>query len=695
MPAVTTTAPTGDVYVDSLLGDLKWAVNNLTYSFPTDGSLYGTPYGSNEPITEFGTLNLIQQATVHTALSMYAAVANLTFAEIAETSTTHADLRFAQSDVPSTAWAYFPSTAAEGGDSWFNKTSGWYSAPSKGNYAYLTFLHEIGHALGLEHPHESGMPLDRDSLEYTVMSYRSYTGASTTGGYVNESWGYAQSLMMYDIAALQALYGANYATNSGDTRYAWSPTTGEMVVNGIGQGAPGDNRILLTVWDGGGLDTYDFSAYATGLTVDLQPGAWSTTSSAQLARLHWNGSKLAAGTIANALLHQGDTRALIENASGGSGSDSIVGNQAANSLAGNAGDDRLTGGLGDDVLNGGAGTDTAVFRSQRSNYSVTLLADGSLQILDLRAGGSEGRDIVWATELFQFSDRLYSLADLTSTDEPVTPDEPTADEGLVLTGTEAAESLYGAGGNDLINGQAGNDYLYGLDGDDILTGGAGRDRLDGGAGTDTASYASAASAVLADLASPSRNTRDAYRDTYVGIENLTGSAYSDSLRGNDSANDILGGAGSDTLYGRGGGDLLEGGDGNDSLDGASASDSLDGGAGRDTLYGGTGADSLDGGAGVDIFVFKSGTESAPGAQDIIANFVSGTDKIDLRSIDANTKLSRNQAFSFIGGDDFNGQAGELRFSGGILSGDVNGDGTADFKISLPDTSLLRATDFYL
>ncbi|NBJ11834.1 matrixin family metalloprotease, partial [Microvirga arsenatis] len=186
MPAVTTTAPTGDVYVDSLLGDLKWAVSNLTYSFPTGGSLYGTPYGSNEPLTEFGTLNLIQQATVHTALSIYAAVANLTFAEIAETSTTHADLRFAQSDAPGTAWAYFPSTAAEGGDSWFNKTSGWYSAPSKGNYAYLTFLHEIGHALGLEHPHESGMPLDRDSLEYTVMSYRSYTGASTTGGYVNE-----------------------------------------------------------------------------------------------------------------------------------------------------------------------------------------------------------------------------------------------------------------------------------------------------------------------------------------------------------------------------------------------------------------------------------------------------------------------------------------------------------------------------
>jgi serralysin len=250
MPAVTTIGSTGDTYIDGLLGDLKWAISNFSYSFPTSASLYGTSYGEGETAT-FGTLTSLQQATARTALSMFAAVANVTFTQITETATAHADLRFGLSNLPSTAWAYFPATADEGGDAWFNKSSDAYSKPVKGNYAFLTFIHEIGHALGLEHPHESGLPADRDSMEYSVMSYRSYIDASTTGGYPNETWGYVQSLMMLDIAALQHLYGADYTTNSAGTVYRWSATTGEMFVDGIGQGAPGGNRILLTVWDGG------------------------------------------------------------------------------------------------------------------------------------------------------------------------------------------------------------------------------------------------------------------------------------------------------------------------------------------------------------------------------------------------------------------------------------------------------------
>ncbi|MXQ13088.1 matrixin family metalloprotease, partial [Microvirga makkahensis] len=203
MPAINSYSPTGNAYIDGVLGDHKWAVNSFTYSFPTSGSYYGSGYGSGENVTNFGALNANQQAMVRSDLKMYASVANLSFTEISETSSQHADLRFAMSDKPSTAWAYFPTTAAEGGDTWFNNSDGYYNTPVKGNYASLTILHEIGHALGLEHAHEHFvMPADRDSMEYTVMSYRSYVGASTTSGYVNETWGYAQSLMMYDIAAL-------------------------------------------------------------------------------------------------------------------------------------------------------------------------------------------------------------------------------------------------------------------------------------------------------------------------------------------------------------------------------------------------------------------------------------------------------------------------------------------------------------
>ncbi|MFC0805128.1 M10 family metallopeptidase [Ensifer sp. P24N7] len=551
MPATTTYATTGNAYINGLLGDWKWSIKDFTFSFPTSASFYGSGYGNGEPLKGFAVLNAAQQAATRAAFDQFSSVVNVTFTEVTESATKHANLRLASSDAPSTAWAYFPSTAAEGGDAWFNKSSGHYSRPIKGNYAYVSFLHEIGHALGLEHAHDGNvMPVNRDSMEYTVMSYRSYVGASTTTGYTNETWGYAQSLMMYDIAALQHMYGADFTTESGNTTYRWSPTSGEMFINGIGEGAPGGNKILLTVWDGGGTDTYDFSNYTTALKVDLRPGEWTTTSAAQLAKLHYNGSKVAIGNIANALQYQGDARSLIENAKGGTGSDTITGNAAANALWGNGGNDRLIGG----------------------------------------------------------------------------------------------------------------------DGNDNLVGGAGADRLDGGNGTDLANYSNATAGILADLSSPASNTGEAAGDTYVSIERLYGSAFNDTLRGDNYANLLNGLAGNDVLNGR---------DGND------------------TLIGGNGADRLIGGRGADTFVFQTTAQSAPAARDMIDDFASGIDRMDLRSIDANSNAVGDQAFLFIGSSAFHGKAGELNFRSGIVSGDVNGDGLADFQIKVMNLSALSGSDFLL
>jgi serralysin len=582
MPSIATYSTTGNAYIDGVLGNYKWGVGSFTYSFPAIGSYYGSSYGSGENTTRFGAFNTAQQAATREALKMFASVANLSFTEIIETSTQHADLRFAMSDKPNTAWAYLPSTAAEGGDAWFNNSSGSYKSPAKANYAYFTIMHETGHSLGLEHAHEHFvMPSSRDSLEYTVMSYRSYVGASTTTGYTNETWGYTQSLMMYDIAALQHMYGANFSTYSGNTTYSWSPTTGEMFISGVGQGTPGGNKILQTVWDGGGVDTYSFSNYKTNLKIDLRPGNWTTTSTSQLAKLHYDGSKIAVGNIANALLYNGDTRSLIENAIGGSGNDTITGNNASNSLNGGAGNDRLTGGRGNDILNGGSGTDTAAFSGARSNYSVSMLSDGSLQVVDLRSGTPDGKDLVRSVERFQFSDKIYSVAELTTASSA-------AISKTSLVGSTTDDHLTGGDGNDKLYGNAGNDSLYGLGGNDVLLGGAGNDYLDGGAGNDTASYSAAIVGLVADLLNSASNTGEAYGDTYVSIESLTGSAYADTLRGDAAANVLNGGAGADHLYGRGGNDTLFGVAGNDVLIGGAGDDTflfqpVAGGFGKDTI----------------------------------------------------------------------------------------------------------------
>nr|CAD6596133.1 protease [Rhizobium sp. TCK] len=580
MPAVTTFPLSGDSYINGLLGDWKWAVSGLTFSFPGSASYYGPGYGSGEPNDNFAPLNSYQQAAARAAFADISSVANISFAEIAETVTQHADLRLALSDAPSTAWAYLPSIADEGGDAWFNRSSGYYTSPVKGNYAYSTFFHEVGHALGLEHPHEAyPMPMDRDSMEYSVMSYRSYVGGRH--GYTNEGWGYAQSLMVYDIAALQHMYGADFSTNSSDTVYSWNPLTGEMSINGSGQGAPGANKIFLTLWDGGGVDTYDFARYSTDLNVNLSPGAWSTTSTSQLALLHWDGSKVAAGNIANALLYQNDARSLIEQVVGGSGNDTITGNAANNLLYGGAGNDTLIGGLGADRLYGGHGADR-LDGGERFDYAAYDEANHIGFTASLHYSG-------WNTGV-------------------AAGDSYEAIEGLVLGsshdtgyGNQLVNYIYGRSGDDTIFGMGEQDFLFGEDGNDNLIGGEGHDHLFGGAGADLqqggegfdyARYDEANhTGFTVSLSDPSLNSGVATGDSFIDVEGLIASTGNDVVYGDGNANYIYGRAGDDILYGL---------------------------AGNDHLFGE---------AGTDRFVFN--TAPSDRNTDVIGDFVSGVDLIGL------------------------------------------------------------------
>lgn len=323
--------------VDAMLSGNSWQTTNLTFAFPQLASDYPADAHDGETQNNFEGFNTVQQNAVRTMLAQIAQVSNLSFTE-QTVQPGRANLRYAMSDQPDVAYAYEPTGNPIGGTAWFNNSGGDFDNPRIGNYAWMSILHETGHTLGLKHSQEfSPVSYEHDSIEYSLMSYRSFVGAPTDF-YRAETWGYAQSLMQYDIAALQKLYGADFTTNATNTIYTWNTTTGQMSINGSGQGTPGANRVFMTIWDGGGIDTYDLSAYQNSVTIDLRPGAWTTTSQAQLANI--GDGHFARGNVANALLYQGDTRSLIENGIGGSGADIFFANQVANIFTGNQGADR-------------------------------------------------------------------------------------------------------------------------------------------------------------------------------------------------------------------------------------------------------------------------------------------------------------------------------------------------------------------
>ena len=344
---------TGNQDIDGVLAGVQWSSANLTFSFPSAASQYGA-YSSGETST-FLPVNPTMQTAIRYALGQYASVSNLQFTELTGASAGNATIRFGMSDsAQPTAYAYYPWGDAQGGDVWFGTQTdvNAMTSPAKGNYAWISMMHELGHALGLKHGQETGGPANttmttaHDSMEYSVMTYLSYVGAAATG-YTNEKWGYAQSLMMYDIAAIQDMYGANFSGPS-NTVYKWDPTTGQEFINGVGQGAPGGNRVFMTVWDGGGNAEYDFSNYTAGMQIDLTPGGYSKISNTQLANL--GNSNYAHGNVYNALQYNGDTRSLIRFVKAGAGADTIIGNAADNVIDGGGGSDTITGGGGADVF---------------------------------------------------------------------------------------------------------------------------------------------------------------------------------------------------------------------------------------------------------------------------------------------------------------------------------------------------------
>ncbi|PPK37740.1 hypothetical protein CD175_15880 [Pseudomonas laurylsulfatiphila] len=257
-------------------------------------------------------------------------------------------------------------------------------------------------------------------------------------------------------------------------------------------------------------------------------------------------------------------------ATGGSGSDTLLafenltGSNFNDILTGNAGANTLSGGAGNDVLNGGAGADTLVGSDGSDSYVVDNVGDVVSETNAVAATG--GTDTVSSTLA------AYTLGANV--------------ENLRLLATTAANGT----GNALNN---------------TLFAGAGNNILNGGDGVDTASYAFAASAVIASLAvTTAQATGGSGSDTLLAFENLAGSNFNDTLTGNAAANTLSGGAG------------------NDGLNGAAGNDTLDGGAGVDTLVGGDGSDTyiVD---NVGDVVSETNAVAATGGTDMVSTTLAG------------------------------------------------------------------------
>jgi serralysin len=691
--------PTGNPYLTAVLAGSKWDVGQVTFSFPQSRADLPATYYDPGNLTpeQVQAFSVVQQEAVRAILTgqtfgegfpRATSAASFTNLDISEADglgnglNGTGDIRaFNSSRADFTNHAFFPApnnsieaNADMGGDVLIVTSRN----ALLGTQDYFIHMHELGHALGLTHAHQRGMPEDRDAVEFTVMTYRSYPGDPTTTGIsVNEA---PQTFMMYDIAALQWLYGADYGpqSNNTDTVYTWNTSTGETFIDGVSQGDPVSNKVFLTIWDGGGQDTYDMSSQVDRVSIDLNPGKWSTFEGPFLRPFvgegHW-----ANGNVYNSLLFNGDARSLIENAFGGSGDDTLVGNQVANLLAGragndlldgrdgndtlngNAGDDILIGGPGNDTLIGEDGNDSAWFTGNLADYSLGQNANGSLSVVDTRDpfDGPDGRDALFGVEILEFPVETLRLQQGGTGNDVLTGDNSInwfdgAAGNDVLDGSGGDDLLIGGDGNDTLIGGDGNDSVFDagiLGGDDNLSGGAGNDTLGDARGTNTLDGGSGDDVLLAgfnndNLIGGDGNDTVSYRygstltppfgvtvnlgligpqdtlgsgfDTLSGIENLTGSAMKDTLTGSGGDN-VLEGLDND--------DVLSGGAGNDTLVGGAGFDTLTGGAGNDVLTGGADFDEADYGGTLADYSFSQNADGLLTVLDKRVSSPEGTDTV--------------------------------------------------------------------
>lgn len=251
-------------------------------------------------------------------------------------------------------------------------------------------------------------------------------------------------------------------------------------------------------------------------------------------------------------------------------------------------------------------------------------------------------------------------------------------------------------GNDVMAFDTQHSAYFGGAGNDTFLSTSFSNQMDGGTGVDTVSYEYTDNSMTIDLLNDVAGDFGDYSldERVFNIENARGSNFADQIQGDQGVNVLEGLGGNDTMWGLGGNDTMRGGLGHDAMAG---------GAGNDLIAGQAGIDDMWGESGNDQFIFGAISESGKTAatRDWIGDFTHAQDRINLQTIDSNTKagMAGNQAFSFIGAAAFTTVGGQLRVTheGGntIVNGDINGDRVTDFQIELQGNVALTAIDFVL
>ena len=535
-----------------------------------------------------------------------------------------------------------------------NVSKGWLSSYGTGinSYSFQTYIHEIGHALGLRHGGNyngsATYGVDNhylnDSWQATVMSYFS----KTANTYINASYAYVITPMVADIVAIQDLYGTPTSIRTGATVYGNNSNTGGYLETFFDS----NQTAAMTIYDNGGTDLFDFSHVGANQRIDLNQEAISNVG----------------GLTGNLIVARGT---VIENANGGSGNDQLIGNDANNTLLGNNGNDNLIGGGGNDILRGGYGNDNMSGGAGNDTIYYTngdTFWDGGTP----KDVGGSGIDtlVMESGSVFNTSGlSWYGFERFIGAGR---------DDRVVGNDASVDYVLDGGGGNDTLTGSGGDDELIGGDGNDVLRGGWGSDSYSGGAGNDTIYYGSG------DLFWDSGTPRDiggTGRDkliieagskfntsglSWYGFEEFQGAEKDDRVIGNDAGVDYW-------MNGGGGNDFLKGSGGTDTLIGAAGNDTLDAGASAG------GWQKLEGGSGNDSYVVSSNG----GWIDIIELIGNGIDTLlfkDLQvaDVEASTDSDSNMLLSWSDG------AGQVR---------INDLGTYIDNFEFSDGTVLQADDF--